>query len=380
MQEDLLKKYIDKTITPEELDRLLKLAAKTNDPDGLDKVLRAHWETIERKGDITDRDWDKKLEALLAEAKRSNEEKTAAVWKIHFIKRYRWVAAAAILFIASSVWLLTHNAERGTQNAVAYKGNVMPGKQGAILKLSDGRAVMIDTVKDGLIAREGKIGVYKENGQIVYKGEGKEDGEALAFNEIVTINGRQTSATLPDGSTAWLNAASSIKYPLHFEKTQRRVDMTGEVAFKVLHNDAQPFRVVVGNEMIEDKGTEFNVNAYSDEAAMKTTLLEGSLKIKNIILKPGEAYTNGKIISGNIDDAFAWRDGNFSFTHADLQSVMRQFARWYNVEIKYEGAVPAETFTGGMGRNLTLADALDALKKMHVHFRIEEDKRIVILP
>lgn len=302
---------------------------------------------------------------------------------ISFVKKpriwIRYVAAAVFLAAIGTTWFLLNNPSKQTP-AIAYKGNVAPGRDGARLKLSDGRIIMIDSIKDGVIAMDGKVKILKQNGKIVYQGSTDE----IVYNEIVADKGRQSSAILPDGSVVWLNAASSIRYPLHFAENERLVTMTGEVSFSVVHRASQPFRVNVKGQTIEDIGTEFNINAYDDEPVMKTTVVEGAVKTQNKMLKAGqEAVVNGaeiKIGSADVNMAIAWRKGIFSYKHTGITTVMRQFARWYNVEVRYEGAVPNETFTGDMGRNLNLADALDFLKQMHVHFTIEEDKRIVVMP
>lgn len=288
----------------------------------------------------------------------------------------RYAAAAVILFAIATTYLLVTKKEIPE---IVYKGDVAPGKQGSKIKLSDGRVIMIDTIKEGLIAMDGGVRISKENGKIIYEGTTEET--LTVYNEVFAERGRQSEAVvLPDGSTAWLNAGSSLRYPLHFAKSERLVTMTGEVYYEVEHNAKQPFRVKARNETIEDIGTSFNVNAYNDEPAMVTTLVEGSIKIQDKILAPGQAYSNGQVTQADVDKAIAWHKGMFSFSHGTIPEIMRQLSRWYAVDVSYEGAVPGETFTGEIGRNLTLTQALDGLKRIGIKYRIEEDKRIVILP
>lgn len=305
-----------------------------------------------------------------------------------FVYRMRWVAAAVLLLVASvSVWYI-FRPQNELQEKVVYTGNVMPGRDGARLRLSNGSMLTIDSLADGLIARDGSIAIYKEKGQIVYKGIAGTAVQELVYNEIIADKGRKTSAVLPDGSFVWINAGSSVRYPLVFPGNERLITMKGEASFRAVHNTKQPFRVKVGDQVVEDIGTEFNINAYEDEAAIVTTMVEGAASVaasgNKVLLTAGQEsqYTKGNIKTGkgNIEKAIAWRNNIFSFEHADLPTVLRQFARWYNIEVKYEGVVPSETFTGEMERELTLADALDHLKRMRVRFRIEEDKRLVVLP
>jgi len=300
------------------------------------------------------------------------------------VRRIRWVrvaAAAILLFAIAGTWLIVNHQ---TPAAVA-KADIAPGREGSKLKLADGREILVDTAKEGLLAVQGKIQVYKENGKIVYKGVGDE----LVYNEISTAKGRFSTAILPDGSTVWLNASSSVRYPLQFQGQERKVSMTGEVSFKVVHNAEKPFKVMAAGQTIEDIGTEFDVNAYTDEPAIKTTLIEGSASVKTatnqFILKPGQqAVTNAGTETiavnndVNTDNVIAWRNGKFRFEDADLPTVMRQLARWYDVEVVYEAPVPNNPFSGGTFRNENLSEVLKVLELSGgVHFRIEGKKLFV---
>jgi ferric-dicitrate binding protein FerR (iron transport regulator) len=204
------------------------------------------------------------------------------------------------------------------------------------------------------------------------------------YNTVTTDRGRQWQLTLPDGTKVWLNAASSIHYPLSFTGKEREVEITGEAYFEVVHNSKQPFKVKVAGQVINDIGTSFNVNAYPDEPSLQTTLVDGVIMVNGTKLKPGQqaALINNQIIvsSANIEQALAWKNGAFSFDNADIYTMMRQLSRWYNVEVIYEGKPDSTPFKGEIGRSLTLAQVLKVLESLHVHFRIEEDKRIVILP
>jgi len=190
--------------------------------------------------------------------------------------------------------------------------------------------------------------------------------------------------TLSDGTKVWLDAGSSIRFPVAFVGNERKVEITGQVWFDVVHNNKMPFKVVAKGIEITDLGTQFNVNAYDDESETKITLLQGEVKVQNTLMKPGEQAR----ISGNsslrlvrdvdLEEVTAWKDGYFKFNKADVQTVVRQLSRWYDVDVTYTGAIPKGTFTGKIGRNLTLQEVLDGLAFTNDKFRIEGHKLIVL--
>jgi transmembrane sensor len=379
----LLKKKLDKTANDSEITELSQLFLEVDTAE-LNAALRPIWEEYQASQHMPIDQSDELLEKIL-----KSEKETAKI--LPFSKQKAWLkyAAAAVLLFAlagSSYFFYSQNNHTKT-TLVKYKGDVAPGFEGAKLKLSDGRSIMIDSIKDGLVAIDGSVKIFKEQGRILYKGA----SEGIIYNEITTERGRQWSAVLPDGTTVWLNASSSLRYPLKFAENERLVEMQGEAAFKVVHNAAQPFRVKVAKQMIEDIGTEFNVKAYSDDAEVKTTLIEGSASIttthSKTVIKAGELSSIDVLTQKNtmskadLDIASAWRNGLFSFKDADIKTVMKDIARWYNVEVKYEGKVSElPDFSGKMGRNLSLKQVMKVLSIMGVQFRIEEDKRIVIMP
>ncbi len=297
------------------------------------------------------------------------------------------VAAVALIgYFSFIIATLKPEAIVASTKAQAFKNDVAPGRSGAVLTLSDGRKIVLDSALNGVLAMQGNIKVEKNDGQIVYHGK---NGEVL-YNNISTDRGRQWSVTLPDSSKVWLNAASSIYYPLTFSDTERLVEVTGEAYFEVVHHSKQPFRVKVADQTIEDLGTHFNINAYKNETAMRTTLLEGSVKINNtaasIIIQPGQqavintTHKTMHVIEADVDDVVAWKNRFFAFREADIHAIMRQLSRWYDVDIRYEGIPSKQEFTGKIDMNLSLAQVLKILDQTGAHFRIEEDKRIVILP
>lgn len=311
------------------------------------------------------------------------------VQNIHFIRRFRWVAAAVFILLFGVTYFILSTAEQKEDLKVLSASNIAPGKEGAKLKLSDGRIVMIDSLKDGLIATDGNVQVYKENGQIVYKGRADE----VIYNEIITDKGRQWSAQLPDGSTVWLNAGSSLRYPLQFNEKERLVSMTGEASFNVVHNDKQPFRVLVKDQLIEDIGTEFNINAYDNESRIITTVVEGvasvSIGKQSVLVNAGKSASqeNGllSVREADTDKAIAWRKGLFDFDGDDIRSVGRQLERWYNIEVIYEGNLSNYRFGGDTYRNNNLEEVLKVLELSGVKFRLEAGDgsrvaKLIVLP
>lgn len=330
-----------------------------------DRILHAIHETIEPAG--------KKRRLLVL-----------PVWK-------KWTAiAASLIVISAGVYYLMNHLSLPEKDSLVqqhtYKNDVAPGHNGAVLTLSDGKEIVLDSSSNGLLAMQGNIKIEKKDGQIAYNGR----NGAVLYNHVSTNKGRQWVVVLPDGSKAWLNAASSIHYPLTFNSNERLVEITGEVYFDVVHNDRQPFRVKVADQLIEDIGTQFNINAYANEDMIRTTLVEGAVKLSNTIgsvfIHPGQqAFVNAsskkiQVAETNVEDVVAWKNGFFAFRNSDIYAVMRQLARWYDVDIRYEGAPAHQRFSGKIDRNLSLAQVLQILDETKAHFRIEEDKRIVILP
>ena len=379
----LLKKRYNNTATISESKELAELINNSGFLD-IDAVLQTIWDESDNSSSLT----LVESEAILAQI---IQNQTDTKKKVHILNTKAWLRYAAVALLifsmAGATYLLYPKNEKASIAAEKFKGDVPAGKQGAKLKLADGKIILIESAKEGLIAIENGISIYKENRKIIYKGS----SNRLVYNEIITDKGRQWSTILPDNSVVWLNANSSLKFPLQFSDHERLVELTGEASFKVVHNETKPFRVKAYGQLIEDIGTEFNVEAYSDELAIKTTLIEGSASVstnnKKVILKSGQqslvsfSSSNIEVSNGDIEAATAWRKGLFYFKDADLKAIMRQLSRWYDVEVKYEGDIQSTPdFSGKMDRSLTLAQTLKALSNLQVHFRIEEDKRIVILP
>ncbi len=255
---------------------------------------------------------------------------------------------------------------------VDYGTEIPPAGNRATLTLSNGEVIVLDSVSDGKLADQQGASIVKESDRIIYR-TNEATSREVTFNTMSTPRGGQYTLTLSDGTRVWLNAASSITYPPQFAGKERVVRISGEVYFEVAHSMDQPFIVEAGADRITVLGTIFNVRAYFEDGAVKTSLVEGQVRINDKVLLPGQAYVDGAVIATNIEQDIAWRKGYFNFNGTDLQTVMREIARWYDVQVAYPDGIPAVDFGGEMQRNLDLVQILKALEKSNVRFRIESD-------
>lgn len=316
----------------------------------------------------------------------------------HFLRRRLRYAAAIALVLAGAAFYFFYRPISATKPVAAVsvspgpamKCDPAPGGDRAILTLSDGSSIALDSVMDGAIAVQGGAQVRKvAKGQISYNTGSVREGAAVMYNTMTTPRGGQFEVTLPDGTRVWLNAASSITYPTVFSAKDRTVRVTGEAYLEVAKNQNAPFRVEVNGMKVEVLGTHFNVNAYADEKITSTTLLEGSVKIitgnQQAMIRPGEQAQVSESAAGRIRVAsdvdvaqvIAWQKGLFEFSDADLPSIMRQVSRWYDVDVVFEGAVTSKKFGGGISRKLPLSNLLKMLGSNGVRFDLQGKKLVV---
>lgn len=332
--------------------------------------------------------------------------KSYSIWK-------RWAAAAAFMVVfAGAAWWLSRTPSNMQNHDIAEEQHIqeiLPGKDGALLTLADGRQVTLDTMTNGVLENKDGVEVTIANGQLLYTFQGlaQEDTpqKGELYHTISTPKGRQFQIILPDGTKVWLNAASSLRYPTVFGNDERRVDITGEAYFEVSRNARVPFHVQVnGLAQVEVLGTAFNINAYGDEASMKATLVNGSVRVKRLdnqhsaSLLPGQQAVlseksalggtaasnllNGIAITNNadIEKVLAWKNGLFNFEGTTLTEMMKQLERWYDIEVVYKNNPPEIHFSGEMSKDIPLADLLEAMKKMRLNFKLEEGRRLIVSP
>ncbi len=297
---------------------------------------------------------------------------------------FRKLSIAATLIIAAAVSLYfytgTEKIEPEYFTEIGVKNDIAPGDNKAILTLADGSRISLDDAAKGFVASQGNTSITKtEDGQIVYRknGEGIKSitGSSVA-NTIQTPKGGRYTISLPDGSKVWLNSASTLTYPTTFALSERKVKLIGEAYFEIAKNKKVPFRVESNNQTVEVLGTHFNINSYEDEAYIKTTLLEGSVRIilnssnpKGQLLKPGEqsltsaSRSDIKVQDTDTEKAIAWKNGYFKFKNTPIKDIMREIERWYDVELVYDGKLAPDEFTGYISNDVKISGVLKMLEE-----------------
>lgn len=315
----------------------------------------------------------------------------------------KWFAAASVLLVMFSIGLYLYSGKQ--KLTVAEKSNtqlnpdIEPGGNKAVLVLADGSKITLDNAQNGVLTSEGNTTITKSrNGQLIYNAAGATGNRTALFNTVTTPRAGQYQIILPDGTKVWLNSASSLRFPAIFSGRQRKVELTGEAYFEVAKNKAVPFVVSSGSQTIEVLGTHFNVNAYHDEASIKTTLLEGSVKVtnasSNVLLSPGQQslVSNEKgsaisVVAAESDEAIAWKNGYFLFNDEELTSIMREISRWYDIDVVYQGDVNKMRFGGMVSRSKNISSVLKIMElTKRVHFKIipadaaGKGRRILVMP
>lgn len=368
--ESLYNRYLNNDISKEELESFLQML---HTPEGELTV-----------SSLMDGTWREMFET-----------EKLVVSPIYKMRWFRVAAAAIILLLLSAGGYFIFN--KHTQKQIVenekqqqpYKNDVPPGGNKAVLTLANGTQIILDSAANGTLTQQGNTKIIKPgSGQLAYNSLNEKPGEVL-YNTISTPKGGQYQVILADGSKVWLNAASSLRFPTSFTGKERKVELTGEGYFEVAKNAAMPFRVSVNDILVEVLGTQFDVNAYEDENAVMATLVEGNVRVTKghavQLLAPrqqAQINPNGQIVwhkNVDTDAVVAWKNGRFEFNGNTIESIMRQVARWYNVEIEYKGPVPADNFMGGTSRQENVSELLKILEQTQsVRFRIEGKKIIVM--
>ncbi len=364
--------------------------------------MRLHWDMLheyEPDTQLTGPDietmWSRIQVRLREETVAQTLPETATVAPfIHKKKRlFYWAAAAAVLLIiVSAGYFLNKNYTVNSRREMAglkpdYKADVAPPADvKAVLVLANGQKIYLDSAGNGILAQDGSVQVVKnDRGELVYSGGGAAE---TATNTLMLPKGsKPLRLKLADGSLVWLNAASSITYPMAFAGKERKVSLQGEAYFEVAKNPAQPFIVLSGEKQVRVLGTSFNVNAYRDEKDTRVTLLEGLVEVheggQTGVLKPGQQarMTGEKIAVVNevdTDEVMAWKNGEFYFNGADIKTIMRQIEKYYNVEVVYNDPIQYQ-FVAKISREVNVSEFLKILELTNlVHFKIEKDKITVM--
>ena len=295
--------------------------------------------------------------------------------RVSVLRRFRWVAAAAVLLaVVATVFLLVNRKEDNKQASASI--DLPPGKTGAILTLSDGRTILLSSSGNGRIAQENGTSISLRNNQLTYSNSTTPNSRQKTKNTLTTPAGYQFTLVLPDGSKVWLNAGSSITYPSVFTGASRTVKVTGELYMEIAKNSTAPFMVDInGKSTVQVLGTSFNMNAYADDGYIRTTLIEGSIKLlaetAAVILKPGEQASLRNqakepiavTAAVDINHVLAWKNGYFSFNNLALKEVARQIERWYDIQVKFEGNTGNLSLSGEMDRGVSLSGIQRFLKQ-----------------
>jgi len=312
----------------------------------------------------------------------------------------RMAAAVLLLFIVAGGMFYWYKSPAPAVRSVKLKlpehTDLAPGRNAATLTLSDGRKIILSDNTNKSLSEQNGINILKnKSGQLVYEVKNAATTGKLLFNTLSTGNGQQYQVKLPDGTLVWLNAGSSLTYPAMFSNAKERmVALQGEAYFEVAANKdfngrKNPFIVQTDKQVVKVLGTHFNISSYENEAGVKTTLLEGAIELtvkggnhEKVILKPQQrsVLMNNNILVSKIDDAegdIAWKDGLFHFDNTDIRAVMRELARWYNVDVIYNGKIPDARFTGEMYKNLSASKVLEGLNYTGLHFTIS-NRRIIV--
>ncbi|WP_161596895.1 FecR family protein [Chitinophaga vietnamensis] len=326
------------------------------------------------------------LEARLDQLDLAEEPAPRPGFFVLYGKKIAVAATLALMVIAGSVVYKQYRKARPEISAT-QRLDPAPGGNRAVLTLADGSTIVLDSAHDGVLSQQGGTKVIKlASGKLAYNTDGTSG--PVQYNTITTPNGGQYHIELPDGSHVWLNAASSLRFPASMNGTSRMVELTGEAYFDVAASAGKPFSVKMRGGTVDVLGTQFNVNAYAEEAAVKTTLLKGAVRINGmngaLQLSPGQ---QGQLIPGanpllaqhaDIEQAVAWKNGYFQFDGNSLPELMRQIARWYDLSVVYVGQVPDHEFTGKISRAVYLSEVLKALELSDVHCKLNGKQLIVM--
>lgn len=386
----LYQQYIDGTCTEEELQEFFEYVRMPAMKQDLQELAEGHLRHIFPGNNLKEVNWDNMYSRIM------QQEKPVAAGKKGIVKRLftrSLVAAAVVILLASAgIWFLLMNKPQPDHQTIAdrFKNDIPPGSNKAVLTLANGVCFTLHDMDDKSRQQLTSGNFLRlDSGELAYNNSGAAT-RTTGYNKLTIPRGGQFKLVLADGSRVWLNAASSITYPLTFAPGERKVAITGEAYLEVAKDAARPFKVIVNGMEIVVLGTKFNINAYSNEPVINTTLLEGAVKINkganSCLLKPGEQLQVSPDGSFNVktevdtESVVAWKDGMFSFSDEDIASIMRQVNRWYDAQIVYEARIP-DHFIGTIPRNVQVSKLLTMLELTgRLRFRIEGRKITVAQP
>lgn len=390
----LFEAYFNKTATSKEHDELMELLVQSENDEELKLVLASTWQQFKGTDAVFSEGQGDDMIAHILKNAPGIQAPVISLYK----RPFNWLrisAAAILVFVITGLyfWLTPIQSNQQLAKSKVLPHDTLhviePGGNKAILTLADGSSIVLDSVHDGTLAKQGSTKIMKLNtATLSYQSNEAHDQEKITYNTLSTPSGGQYQLILPDGTKVWLNASSSIHFPTLFSGKERKVTIAGEAYFEVSKNEDMPFKVAVNDVQVQVLGTHFNVMAYNEENSINTTLLEGSVKISrgadNRMLIPGEQSIvqksgNIKVIAADVDEVMAWKNGWFQFNAYSVEKVMRQISRWYNVEVVYEGKIPAGHFSGLVSRRNDISQVLKIMEMGGVRFKVEK-RKVIVLP
>lgn len=394
----LFELYFKKAATTSERDELMMYIANSKSDEPLEAEMMDLYTLHHKKNDKTGLPVisSQKEADIINHILNNNDSRLG---NVGFKKMRTWHLVAASLFIIMCSGLLVWQPHKSIKEFDSVR--IAPGGNKAVLTLDNGAQIVLDEAKRGEIANSHGVRVLKDaDGKLIYEiSAASGNGGRNAFHTISTPRGGQYQLKLPDGTQVWLNAASSLKYPVSFASSHREVELDGEGYFEVAKNPAAPFKVITPRQEITVLGTHFNVNAYQDEYQVLTTVLEGSVRVnpkyqmrngvrRFEVLKVNQQsalnLNNNEIKVSEVDAmvSVAWKIGKFQFQGTHISEVMRQWSRWYNVDFKYQGKLPDIRLSGEVNRNVDATEALDILNFFDLKYLLERQpngKKIIIV-
>jgi transmembrane sensor len=412
----LLEKYLREECTSSEVKELFGLLRER----GADRIVLNNMQEAFKQAFKTEEPIPEEISDRIWAKLKTDMEPVPVVPVRSSFKKWLKVAAAVIVVTLSVYLYKQYNYHEAALQPVVNKTrpvntDITPGGNKALLTLADGKQIVLENAKSGLLARQGNMDVNKQEDALIYNVSQKTGPSPLAtdhsllttpvYNTISIPRGGHYRVVLPDGSKVWLNASSSLRFPMVFSGVERNVELWGEAYFEVEKDKNRPFIVTAINDhrsngvgrnnmRIEVLGTHFNVMAYDDEPDMRVTLLEGKVKVSRTdsrlttidsrLLLPGQQALLNKddklsVSAGDTEGAVAWKNGYFKFSHENIRSVMNKISRWYDVDIAYKGKVPEKALWGTVSRFENVSDVLDMLASTGIiHFQLEGRKIIVM--
>lgn len=392
----LLEAYIEHRISEKELEELSEYITQEEKDPALQELMEGFWAGMEPDHNLVIPKEDIYQSITNNPLFKSSAAAVPVVKNIYNWRAAFLYAASLLLVVAAGLYMYQHTV-KGKSDVTQFAKNhqpvttIKPGAAKAVLTLADGSTVALnDTVKRTLAVQQGAV-LIQDGGQLIYQSdkEGR-NNEALAQNSITTPRGGEYQVHLGDGTVVWLNSASSITYPVAFNTKERRVKISGEAYFEVAKNPNQPFIVEANGTEVKVLGTHFNVNAYTDDNLVRTTLVEGAVRVsKNgqyALLKPDQQATsfNGsnqiEVIKVDAMEALAWKNGTFLFNNENIKNVMKVISRWYDIDVAYNGDVTNKTFGGTISRFENFEKLLKTLELTGaIHFKIQ-GRRVIVMP